>query len=136
MRNAAVGLLFLLLSIVFFFEACQTEQEINYERYYTNGKQVYELHCENCHGKAGEGLAKLYPALTDSAFLITNRDKLYSIVKYGLNEPVVINGVKFTRPMPAHSDLADIDIKAVITYITNSFGNKQGLYVVAETGTK
>ena len=30
--------------------------------------------------------------------------------------------------MPANGNLSDIEIAALVTYITNSFGNKQGLY--------
>ena len=30
--------------------------------------------------------------------------------------------------MPAQATLSDIEIAEIITYITNSFGNKQGFY--------
>ncbi len=36
--------------------------------------------------------------------------------------------------MPAETGLADIEIAALITYITKSVGNKQGLYDVDAAG--
>lgn len=121
-----------MLVCAFMFQACQTEQEINFARYYTNGQQVYQQHCKNCHGDSGQGLAKLYPPLTDTTYLSANRNKLACVIKFGMNEAIVINGVEFSEKMPAETHLANIDIAAVITYITNSFGNKQGIYDVKD----
>lgn len=134
MRNTLTLLAFSLISAFFLLQACQSEQQLNYARYYTNGKQVYEQHCQNCHGNNGQGLANLYPPLTDTTFLKNNKSQLACIVKYGLNDTLNINGTSFTGKMPAEPDMPPIDIAAVITYITNSFGNKQGLYDVANAG--
>lgn len=131
MRNKLVFILFMSISVICILEACQSEQELNYARYYMNGKEIYEGHCQNCHGDRGQGLAQLYPPLTDTSYLKTNKSKLACIIKNGLNGPISVNGTEFNGQMPAESHLANIDIAAVITYITNSFGNKQGLYDVA-----
>ncbi|MBC7916053.1 MAG: cytochrome c [Pyrinomonadaceae bacterium] len=132
MRNTIFLItLLIVLAGAILMQACQSEQELNYARYYTNGKQVYEQHCQNCHGNQGQGLAKLYPPLTDASFLKINKEKLSCIIKYGLNDTIIINNSSFTGQMPAESHLPDMDIAAVITYITNSFGNKQGLYDVS-----
>jgi len=134
MRNRLIFLVSGLLCCIFIVQACQSEQELNYARYFTNGKQVYEQHCQNCHGNDGNGLAKLYPPLTDTLYLKNNKTKLASIIKYGMSETITINGITFSEKMPAESHLTNIDIAAVITYITNSFGNKQGLYDVTNAG--
>ncbi|MGV3508267.1 MAG: c-type cytochrome [Sphingobacteriaceae bacterium] len=131
MRTTLIFVSFTLLTGFFLLEACQSEHELNYARYYSNGKQVYEQHCQNCHGSDGQGLAKLYPPLTDTTFLKNNKNKLACIIKYGLSDTIMVNGIQFSEKMPAETHLAEIDIAAVITYITNSFGNKQGLYDVA-----
>jgi mono/diheme cytochrome c family protein len=119
-----------LFGLMFILYSCQSENELNYARYYSTGKQVYEQHCQNCHGIDGKGLAKLYPPLTDSVFLKEQKSKLACIIKYGMEDTISINGIEFTNKMPAESHLPDIDIAAVITYITNSFGNQQGFYDV------
>jgi mono/diheme cytochrome c family protein len=115
----------LMLSVVY---SCQTEEELTYARYYVNGKGVYENHCQSCHGKNGEGLKALYPPLTDTTFLRTNKDRLACMIKYGISGKMIVNGQEYDAEMPAETHLTDIDIAALITYITNSFGNKQGLY--------
>lgn len=108
--------------------SCMDEGDITYARYFTNGKQVYEAHCQNCHGPSGEGLASLIPPLTDSVFLSKNKHRLSCSIKQGTSDTLYIQGKFFDTAMPANDKLSDGDIAAVITFITNSFGNKQGLY--------
>ncbi|HEY1006825.1 MAG TPA: cytochrome c [Sphingobacteriaceae bacterium] len=108
--------------------SCQSEDEITYARYYVNGKGVYENHCQSCHGKNGEGLKALYPPLTDTTFMRVNKDRIACMIKYGISGKMVVGGREYDAEMPAETHLTDIDIAALITYITNSFGNKQGLY--------
>jgi len=130
MKNRMIRILYIAALIAIILNACQSEEELTYERYYVNGKGVYETHCENCHGKEGQGLVGLIPPLTDTIFLKQNRNRLVCIVKYGLTDKIVINGTAFQGKMPAEFHLANIDIAQVITYISNSFGNMQGLYDV------
>ncbi len=127
-RNNLVCILFLIIFITAFIDSCQSEGQLNYARYYTNGKQLYDTHCQNCHNADGKGLQALIPPLTDTVFLRQNRSRLACIIKFGLNEKITIHGKEYDFQMAPNSQLADIDIAALVTYITNSFGNKQGLY--------
>ena len=108
--------------------ACQSENQISYARYYTSGKQLYDRHCQNCHSQDGTGLKGLIPPLTDTTFLSKNKGRLACIIKYGMHDTISVNGREYNSEMPGNSSLPDIDIAAIVTYITNSFGNKQGLY--------
>ncbi len=108
------------------------EEEIKYQRYFSDGSQLYKTHCENCHMKDGSGLVNIIPPLTDTAFLNQNRNKLACYIAYGLSDTITINNVEYSGVMPAENHLAAIDIAKVLTYITNSFGNKQGIYDVTE----
>lgn len=110
------------------FHACQSAGEIEMAKYMSNGKDLYQARCQNCHGKDGEGLGELAPPLTDRAFLKANKQKLACYIKNGVNEPMQVNGKIYQEKMPAFKDLHDIDIAQVIVYITNTFGNKQGMY--------
>ena len=114
-----------------FISSCG-EENIKYQRYYADGSQLYKIHCQNCHMSKGEGLAELIPPLTDSTFLRKNREKLVCYVNYGLNDSIKINGVDYQGQMPAEKHLAPIDLAKTLTYITNSFGNNQGIYDVVE----
>ncbi len=107
--------------------SCQSAEEIEYAKYMSNGKDIYVANCQNCHGKDGEGLGELAPPLTDSVFLKANKADLACIIKNGSNKEMIINGKKYDGKMPSFN-LATIDIAQVTVYITNSFGNKQGMY--------
>lgn len=128
MRNNLIySFLFLFLTLVI-NQSCQDEESINYKLYYVNGKGLYEKKCQSCHGADGTGLGTLYPPLTDTTFLRKNRSKLVCIIRNGMSDSIIINNVSFKGNMPGDNDMANIDIAQVITYITNSFGNTQGIY--------
>ncbi len=106
--------------------SCQNEQSVEFNRYYSLGSVVYQTHCQNCHGKNGEGLQGLIPPLTDSVYLKNNENQLACSIKYGLKGQLSIAGRSFEGEMPAN-DLAPVDLAQVLTYVTNSFGNKAGI---------
>ena len=112
--------------------SCNSEEEITYLRYYTSGKKLYESNCQNCHNTDGAGLALLYPPLTDTLFLQKNKKQLACYIKHGLNGTITVDGKTFNGQMPANHQLTDIEIAEIITYITNSFGNNQKIYLASE----
>lgn len=118
---------FLLVASFIALYACQNSEEITFGKYLSNGKDLYEAHCQNCHGKQGEGLGELAPPLTDTVFLKVHKDEIACIIKKGANREMMINGKSYEGKMPAFN-FADIDIAQLTVYITNNFGNKQGMY--------
>jgi mono/diheme cytochrome c family protein len=130
MRNKLISGFLFVIVVLIVIQACQSEEQLNYARYYVNGKNLYEQHCQNCHSSDGQGLGELYPALTDTVFLKSNKNRLACFIKYGLKDSIVINGKIYEGQMPSEPDLAEIEIAALVTYVTNSFGNKQGFYDV------
>ena len=109
--------------------SCQSGDTLEFVRYYSEGKVVYQKHCQNCHGQHGEGLNGLIPPLTDSVFLRRNRNHLSCLVENGLKGKLTIDRRPFEGQMPAAS-LANIEIAQALTYVTNSFGNKMGIFNV------
>ena len=110
----------LLMLIVY---SCQSDESIEFKRYYSAGSIVYQSHCQNCHGAKGEGLSALIPPLTDTIYIKNNKNTLACAVKYGIKGNLTIAGRSFNSEMPA-SDLTPIEIAQVLTYVANSFGNK------------
>ncbi len=130
------------LIIVVFFSAvlaviysCQSRGQINQAQYASNGKDLYLANCQNCHGVNGEGLGDLIPPLNDTLFLKSNKEKLACFIKNGVSQEMRINGKTYDGKMPGFSHLESIDIAQIITYITNSFGNKQGVYPYEKVAT-
>jgi mono/diheme cytochrome c family protein len=108
--------------------SCQSAEQITQDMYYTNGRDLYIRRCQNCHGEKAEGLADLIPPLTDTTYLRAKKKKLACIIKNGLQEKITVDNRSFQEKMPANADLNDIDIAQIIVFITNSSGNKQGMY--------
>lgn len=110
--------------------ACQREGSSSLEQdmYYTNGRDLYIQHCQNCHGEAGEGLENLIPPLSDTAYLKENRKNLACFIKNGMTGKIKVDGREFDDKMPSHEEFTDIDLAQLIVFITNSYGNKQGMY--------
>ncbi|RZA01097.1 MAG: c-type cytochrome [Sphingobacteriaceae bacterium] len=120
------GIISIIALLVVILISCQSQDELEFKRYYTTGKVVYQSKCQNCHGDNGQGLSALIPPLTDSVYLQANKHELPCIIKHGLNKPITVHGKAFLGQMPA-TDLAPVEMAEVITYITNSFGNKMGV---------
>ncbi len=119
------GITIVVLAIVF---ACQPKLSIKTAQYATNGQKLYITHCQNCHGAKGDGLGTLYPPLTDTAYLSKNRAKLPRIIKYGMNETILVGGHEYTGPMPPLPSLTEIDIAYILTYVTTKFGQDTEIY--------
>jgi mono/diheme cytochrome c family protein len=114
---------FISVIVILFIVSCESDESIEFKRYYSTGALVYQTHCQNCHGAGGEGLSSLIPPLTDSIYLKNNKTALACFVKYGLKGQIAIKGKVFDDAMPTN-DLSPIEIAQVLTYIGNSFGNK------------
>ncbi len=107
--------------------SCQSESEIEYGRYFIQGKNIYQTQCKNCHAENGEGLGTLFPPLKEADYLRKNKNQLACIVQNGLKDTIQVNGKLYNSQMPAQTQLSPIEIAEVITFVTNSFGNQQGI---------
>jgi len=117
----------LLVTVAAIISSCESETEQTYNRYYTAGLLVYQSRCQNCHGVNGDGLGALIPPLQDSVYLRRNLGKLPCFIKGGLKAPITVNSKLFNSVMPPQPSLSPIEVAEVMTYVTNSFGNKMGL---------
>ncbi|AFV75189.1 cytochrome c, mono- and diheme variants family [Thermus oshimai JL-2] len=78
------------------------------------GKAIYEAHCAACHQATGQGMPPAFPALAGNANL--------------QDAAMVLNVIKNGRgAMPAvGAAFSEEELKAVATYIRNSWGNSFG----------
>ncbi|WP_038058481.1 c-type cytochrome [Thermus amyloliquefaciens] len=78
------------------------------------GKSLFEANCAACHGANGQGMPPVMPALAGNANL-KDAQMILNVVKNGRGA------------MPAvGAAFSDEELKAVATYIRNSFGNSFG----------
>lgn len=125
-------LLFLTLSLS---QACESEKKpgrfdhldkrtrIRLRQYMAEGKRLYMLHCSNCHQPDGAGLARLYPPLKDSDYLIPNKDKVICGIRYGQKGEITVNGVDFNLEMPGIPSITDLEIAEIATYVYTEFAD-------------
>lgn len=125
MKMRVIGSICVLLALLMII-SCQDEKDLEYTRMYTEGSQIYQSYCQNCHGSKGEGLAALIPPLTDTIALKSRPTSLPCAVKFGLKGKITVSGKQFEGNMPASADLTPIQIAQVAIYVSNSFGNKNG----------
>ncbi len=102
-----------------------------FEERFAAGKSVYLNACAACHQAGGEGIAGAFPPLVKSDFLLANRTRAIETVKKGLSGPIKVNGVAFDGVMPALG-LSDEDIANVLTFVSNSWGNKAKMFTTSD----
>lgn len=115
--------------------ACETKKEagrfdhidqrtkIRLRQYLAEGKRLYLIHCANCHQPDGIGLARLYPPLKDSDYLIPNKEKVICGIRYGQKGEIMVNGVVFNQEMPGIPTITDLEIAEIATYVYTAFAD-------------
>ena len=101
------------------------------------GKKIYTANCFMCHQTAGEGVAGVFPPIAKSDYLkklsdADSREALVGILTNGLSGKITVNGSEFNGVMPALSALSDEEMAAVLTFVTNSWGNSAKAFSVDE----
>jgi len=92
----------------------------------TKGRILYMKQCATCHGPDGKGNKGLAPPLLSSEYVAEEPSKLASILLYGLQGPISVNGEKYTmsNAMPGigiDKNISNENIKDIGNYIRNAF---------------
>jgi len=119
------------LPLIVLFTSCQSDEKVKLEQYYIGGKVIYEQNCANCHQKDGKGLQNLYPPIAGSDFL-RNKEQVILIIKNGMTGEMIVNGKTYNQPMPANSQLQNLDIAEVVTYIYNEWADEKKVTTTEE----
>jgi len=114
-------------------EGLDRRDKTRYQQYLINGKTLYLTYCSNCHNSDGKGLAKLYPPLAKSDYLMEDIKRAACIIRNGQSGSIIVNGIKYEMAMPGQQKLSNIEIAQLLTYITNSWGNQKGFVTVQDT---
>jgi len=92
------------------------------------GEAVYsgKGNCASCHLANGQGIAGTYPPLAASDYLTNAPKHAIEVVVKGLNGTITVNGTKYNQVMPPAVGLSDEEVRDVVNFILNSWGNKGG----------
>jgi len=98
------------------------------------GKAIYEGKgtCSVCHQVTGLGLPPTFPPLAKADYLLADRKRAIKQTMYGAKEPIVVNGNTYPGGMMVIPPLTDEEVKDVVNYILNSWGNKGGAVTIEE----
>lgn len=96
------------------------------------GQRLYLTHCAACHQANGRGLPGAFPPLADSDYLMQDRSRALAVVLEGLSGEIVVGGEEYDGVMPGMGYLSDDEIAAILTYVTNTWGNEAAAFSVAE----
>ena len=99
---------------------------------YQAGAEIFsrDAHCSTCHQADGQGLAKVYPPLAGTKWVLGDEERLIKLTLHGLFGDIEVKGVPYsiktgTPPMTAFGALLNNqEIADVLTYVRNSWGNE------------
>lgn len=138
--NSLSPLQFTALASLFTWPGNEKKQEIptqlvtltrEEQKLFALGRQHYLSTCSGCHGNAGEGVNRMGPPLAGSEWVTGDQKQLSLIVLHGMEGPLEVKGKMYDTPdilpvMPAHTNLDDGTLSAILTYIRNEWGNNAG----------
>jgi mono/diheme cytochrome c family protein len=98
---------------------------------FPKGMAMFNATCQTCHGADGNGVNALGPPLNGSEWVTGRKDKLISIVLFGLTGPIHVKGHLYKAPeitgdMPGigyNKDLSNEDIAQLLSFIRKSWQN-------------
>lgn len=98
---------------------------------FPKGEALFTSVCQTCHGADGGGVKSLAPPLNQSEWVTGSKERLISIVLFGLTGPVKVNGHVYQTPevsgdMPGigyDKDMPNEDIAQLLSFIRRSWRN-------------
>lgn len=121
-------------------EKSKGEDQALLAKRYPKGAVLFQTACQPCHGEDGRGVSPIAPPLAGSEWVRGNKQRLMSLVLYGLTGPVEVAGHTYETPevsgeMPgiAHNPaIEDDELANLLSYIRNAWGNNVGDSVLPE----
>jgi mono/diheme cytochrome c family protein len=99
---------------------------------YWQGELLYNGYCVSCHMEDGSGLEGIIPPLAGADYLTLHADQVPCIIRYGIQDTIVVNGVSYHQPMAGIDNLTDIEIANIINYLNNAWGNSGAYFSIGQ----
>lgn len=99
---------------------------------YPKGYAMFNTICQTCHGSDGNGIKFMAPPLNGSDWVTGDKNKLISIVLYGLTGTIEVGGRTYKKPevigdMPGfgnNEEFSDSTVAELTSFIRNAWGNR------------
>lgn len=114
-----------LLAVTLVINSCQQQP-------FRQGEILYTNFCANCHMEDGTGLQGVIPPLVGADYLQQKGARTACIIRYGLEEAIVVNGKTYQQPMAGIDVLTEFEIANIINYINQAWGNDFGYIKMEE----
>ena len=121
---------FFILAAFFVFKY----QDKNLQESMKRGKEVYTLHCQNCHMENGQGMEGVNPPVAKTMYL-KDAKKNIGIILNGQTGEITVNGKKYNTIMNPLNYLDDKQVADVLNYVRNSWGNKYPIVTPSQVKT-
>ncbi len=95
------------------------------------GEEIYKTKCTVCHQTTGLGIENVFPPLAKADYLLADKVRAVAQTLNGSKLDMMVNGKLYTQEMLPQVDTKE-DAVAVINYVLNNFGNKDGFVTLAE----
>ena len=94
-----------ILTLVLLVSACNSSDRKIVQNFntksqdFSEGKDIYNDFCIQCHMANGKGVPKVFPPLAKSDYLKNYRIESIKAIKYGLSGEITVNGEKYNTAM-------------------------------------
>ena len=95
------------------------------------GEEIYKTKCTVCHQTTGLGIENVFPPLSKADYLLADKVRAVAQTLNGSKLEMIVNGKKYTQEMVPQVDTKE-DAVAVINWVLNNLGNKDGFVTLAE----
>ena len=123
--------IFLSTAFVFFLTTALMQPDPSFEASMKRGKDLYTMHCQTCHMANGEGVGMVFPPVAKADYMLEDRARAIKETIFGVSGKMVINGKTYNGNMPPIY-INDQETADVLTYIFNSWGNKDKAFTKEE----
>ncbi|MCX6306383.1 MAG: cytochrome c [Bacteroidetes bacterium] len=95
------------------------------------GEEIFKTKCVVCHQATGLGIENVFPPLSKADYLLADKVRAVAQTLNGSKLDMTVNGKVYTQEMVPQVDTKE-DAVAVINYVLNNLGNKDGFVTLAE----
>ena len=89
-----------------------------------DGSKAYAANCAGCHQAEGQGVPGAFPPLKGNELIVKNPGYAATVVLFGLQGEIEVQGATFNGAMPPLGHLDDATVAAAVNHVLQTFNAK------------